>query len=322
MRNMLVGICALFGAVVSTPTPAAEWALQAALGAGMREDTFTWNVASDLAGLASPNVLSELRWRGLRAWALHGSLRAMWRRWLLAGEAEYGHIGAGRAEDSDYARNNKALEWSRSVSDAGAGWLADAALGIGRVFSLGGGWTLTPWLGHMWHRQSLRMRRGVQVIARRVSLGGTITNPPPLGPFPGLDSTYDAEWWGPWWGAEMAWHHGSWVFALNARWMRGDYRAWADWNLRQDLAHPVSFRHRASAHGQVWRIRIARRIRWGEWAFIVSERRFLAGPGVDQSYDVQGRPSVAVRLNEVRWIAKAILLQVCISFGRETRLAP
>jgi len=69
------------------------------------------------------------------------------------------------------------------------------------------------------------MTDGVQII-------------PASGPFPGLASSYDAQWIGPWLGAEaLIEAERGWSIMANFEYHLADYSASANWNLRTDLAH-------------------------------------------------------------------------------------
>lgn len=272
------------------------------LDAGWRHDQLDWNIANDLTGTTTPNVLSELRWRNLRIWEGRVGAEAEARRVVFRGHAGYGAIASGVNEDSDYAGNHRSLEWSRSRNDAGAGYVADVVGGLGWRWGDREGLGIAPMAGYAWHRQSLRMRNGNQVLSRVVTINGVTYRPPPLGPFPGLNSTYEAEWQGPWLGAELDWRHAAWSMRLTGRYEWSRYRAKANWNLRADLARPVSFRHRAHGHGWVAGFRLERVLTaavrlgvGGEW------RRFDTNPGTDTTYMADGTVGGVTRLNGVHW---------------------
>ena len=96
-----------------------------------------------------------------------------------------------------------------------------------------------PLLGYSYNQQNLIISDGFQTI----STPG-VTHPG--GPFPGLASTYETEWFGPWLGLDLIATVNE-KITLSAgfehRWT--SYKAEANWNLRGDLAHPTSFEHSA-----------------------------------------------------------------------------
>jgi len=285
------------------------------LDAGWRQDRLNWNIASDPTGRATPNVLSELRWRRLSIAQVRGVVEAEDRGVVFRASADYGGIMRGVNEDSDYAGNNRTLEWSRSRNDAGAGYVADLDGGLGWRWRLDRALSLTPMIGYAWHRQSLRMRNGVQVVAKAVVIGGVLYRAPPLGPFSGLNSSYDAEWKGPWVGLDVLWRSGAWTMRGAARYERADYRGWANWNMRPDLAHPVSFRHKARGSG--WQLAGSMEHRWSaQWKLtlkiLLSDFR-LRYPGSDTTIFSTGS-TVKTRLNGVRWYSQSLMFGTSYGF--------
>lgn len=72
------------------------------------------------------------------------------------------------------------------------------------------------------------------------------------GSFEGLNSTYDAKREGVWLGFDLVWEISEGLdFSGTFEYYWADYEGEADWNLRDDFAHPVSFRHDADGTGTV-----------------------------------------------------------------------
>jgi hypothetical protein len=96
-----------------------------------------------------------------------------------------------------------------------------------------------PLLGYSYNQQNLIISDGFQTIS-------TPGFAHPGGPFPGLASTYETEWVGPWLGLDLIAPVNE-KITLSAgfeyRWTSN--KAEANWNLRGDLAHPTSFEHSA-----------------------------------------------------------------------------
>jgi hypothetical protein len=87
------------------------------------------------------------------------------------------------------------------------------------------------------HQQSLTMYDGQQTVPAN----GTIT---------GLNNSYDAQWKGSWLGVDALLGLGENIsFNATVEFHKVDYSAEANWNLRADFAHPVSFRHVAKGYG-------------------------------------------------------------------------
>lgn len=277
------------------------------LDAGWRQDDLHWDIASDPTGSLTPNVLSELRWKHVQSFQTALTAEAEDRHVVFRSRAAYGRIGKGLNEDSDYAGDNRTLEWSRSRNDASAGYTADVSGALGWRFEPAGAWSFVPLAGYAWHRQFLRMRNGYQVVSKVVTINGVTYQAPPLGPFTGLDSRYIANWHGPWLGVELDWHGAAWQARMTGRYEWNRYRGEANWNLRQDLAHPLSFLHRARGHGWHFQARVERRI--SEQLILGLDTgfsRFDTRAGTDTSYLSTGGTGGVTRLNGVHWRSASI----------------
>ncbi len=201
-----------------------------------RSEDLKWHFAA-----AGVNVRSELSWddvesTGLEAAAqipLPGSLE-------LRGQIGYGRIFDGEIQDSDYNGSNRTLEFSRSISQTDRGSVWDASLGLGWKRALGLRFAITPFVGVSYHQQNYNIRDGLQVVALL---------PSSLGPIAGLDSDYEGEWYGFFFGAEVR-HRWSERLDLRASFTSHafEYRADAFFNLRTDLGDP-SFSHKTTAEG-------------------------------------------------------------------------
>ena len=215
--------------------------------AGYRRDDLDWNIAGDTNG-NNPNILSELTWDDLEIFQLKFQNKTVIPNiFYLRAAVSYGWIYDGEVQDSDYAGDNRTFEFSRSNNSADDGDVWDASVGIGYPLRLGVNeiWTITPLVGYSYHEQNLTITDGKQTI-------------PPLGSFPGLDSTYETQWKGPWIGLDLhikAKKAETWpqriepYFSIEYHW--ADYDAEADWNLRPDFEHPKSFEHEADGNGWI-----------------------------------------------------------------------
>ena len=288
--------------------------IEVEMGYGYRQDSFDWNIAGDLQG-DNPNVLSELKWEDLLIHEARLGLQAELKNaFVLKGSISYGVIVSGDNRDSDYAADNRNLEFSRSINDADKGHTLDGQLGVGYRFQfISESISVVPLAGYSYHRQYLTMTDGYQEI--------TWPGGPPLGPFNGLDSSYDAEWQGPWIGLEMTldadkftktFSPVSFYAAWEYHW--ADYYAEADWNLRDDFMHPKSFEHEADGSGMVASLGVCIRLndRWlvtlgyetEEWS---TER------GVDRVF-LENNSTIKTRLNEVNWHSDVIHFGCSVRF--------
>ena len=216
----------------------------------------------------------------------------------------YGWILAGDVQDSDYESDDRTDEYSRSCSDGRGGYLLHALTGLGYRFDLRAApITLLPIIGIAFNRQAMVMTDGVQVV----SVPPRSTRP--LAPITGLDSSYTANWLNIWIGLDAE-------YRITSRVSVGAvvsvhpalYYAEADWNLRPDFEHPVSFVHRALGLGLCADLSVG----------IELSRRFLlegrlaldywfGGPGVDETFFAAGY-SVETQLNEVVWSSAQFFL--------------
>lgn len=293
------------------------------LNLGYRVDQLDWNIANNTSG-GSPNVLSELTWKDLKIFemSLDGFLEVGNENFTHLSTVVKTHIGYGQStsgnnRDSDYAGDNRTLEFSRSYADSEAQTL-DLSVALGLKFPLGkSGFHLTPLFGYSYQRQDLRDTHGNQVISDQANLSVLYPSDvvPPLGPFPGLNSSYDAYWYGPWLGLDTD-------YVVNDRlkltggveYHLANYSGKADWNLRGDFDHPLSFRQDATGSGILatlgveygfaahWSLRLSGNYQvWNTGHG--SHRAFLAAGGTEST-----------RLNEVNWESYALQTGVSYRF--------
>ncbi len=280
------------------------------LSAGYRVDNLDWTIAGDING-NNPNVLSELTWDDVESYQvkLQGSL--VWPNFIaVKGFADYAWIFDGDNQDSDYLGDNRTFEFSRSNNSTDDGFLWDASLAIGYPYRFGRPiiGTITPLLGYSYHEQNLNISNGNQTI-------------PDQGPFPGLDSSYDTEWKGPWIGLDLRFkareittfaHRFETYVAYEYHW--ADYHAEADWNLRDDFAHPKSFEHDADGNG--WKIGAGFNL-WlhHNWAlnFNYEYQDWSTDSGTDKVFFSDGS-TAKTKLNEVNWSSYALSLGVSLRF--------
>ncbi|MHC1761425.1 MAG: hypothetical protein AB9917_18320 [Negativicutes bacterium] len=134
MRKILIGmalVCCLFASTAQAATTLEILPTH-------RQDRFTWNKA-DLGG--APNILSELKWKNLRIYAIKGVLRHdTGRRTFLGATGSFGWIYSGTNQDSDYEQNDRQGEFSRTYANAGDGRVLDVSLGLDH--SLGKNWSI------------------------------------------------------------------------------------------------------------------------------------------------------------------------------------
>lgn len=217
--------------------------------AGYRRDELDFNIAGPNG---NPNIISELTWDDLEiATISSGTTLFLDKSWLVNFDFTYGRIFDGNNQDSDYLGDNRTSEFSRSNNGSDEGDVYDISISTGyrwRPKTKEVETEIRPLVGISYHAQNLKMTDGVQ----------TLSAPPqamPLGPFSGLNSTYDATWFGPWLGVDSAFKFDE-KFQLNLglEYHYAFFDATANWNLRQDFQHPESYTHEAEGYGIIARV--------------------------------------------------------------------
>ncbi len=278
-----------------------------------RTARFGWSIAG-----RDVDVLSELTWDDLTILEIRarGDF-VLNRRFFLEAALGGGPILHGENRDSDYAGSGRTKEFSRSENDGGGGevWEGRVAAGY-RFYPHRAGAesrvSVTPLVGFSYLRQDLRLTHGRQTI----SIPQLSPLPlPPVGPIRGLDSTYDARWEGPFAGVEASLAIGrrqEIAGRLSLHW--ADFYGQANWNLRDDFAHPKSFEQEASDSGVVVS---------GRWTFTTLNRSKLSvlvgyeswstGSGIDRTFLATGAVETG-GLNEVHWRALTLGLGATFPF--------
>jgi hypothetical protein len=272
--------------------PATAWESSVELYGGYRQDNLSWSIAG-IDG--SPNILSELSFDDVVSLEVGVDLDL---RAPVGFEAEialrYGEIVDGSNRDSDYMGDDRTGEWSRSDNAVDDDDVWDTSVGIG----WGIDWTdrrsgrsarFTPMIGYAINQQNLRLSDGVQTI-------------PPSGSFPGLDSTYQSEWRGPWIGLHSLYEGAPrWQLGLDLEFHWGDYEAVADWNLRTDLQHPRSFEHDADGRGLRLLLEGIRQLgRRSDLTLRLGLEDWETDAGTDRIYLADGSV-VSTRFNGAQW---------------------
>lgn len=269
------------------------------LSTGIRGDNLDWNIAG---ANGFPNVLSELTWTDVESVIFKGNLRLATRDGLyFRGYIDWGTVFDGTNQDSDYAGNDRTMEFSRSNNNADDGSVWDFSGGLGFVYHANYSLDVIPVAGFSVHKQNLTLSDGFQTI-------------PLVGPFPGLDSTYRALWYGPWIGVDLLYSKERLSFGGTAELHYAGYRAEANWNLRPDLAHPKSFEHITDGLGLEFSLRADYNLdeSWSVGGNF-DARFWQTFSGTDRTFLVNGS-IFNTDLNEVNWQSLAFMLNLDYSF--------
>ncbi|OGQ63390.1 MAG: hypothetical protein A3I81_03350 [Deltaproteobacteria bacterium RIFCSPLOWO2_02_FULL_55_12] len=275
--------------------------------AGKRVDNLDWNISGVSPYGNVVNVLSELTWTDLESYQAMAKARIYLDRVYIRSYAGYAFITSGENQDSDYRGDNRTLEYSRSNNKTDDGSLWDFSAGMGYLFRFAtpaGALDIIPVAGLSYHKQNLALTDGFQ----------TISPTGDVGPFSGLDSTYEARWAGPWAGVDLSYSYRKLSLLGSFEYHLAYYRAEADWNLRTDFAHPVSFEHWATGTGVVISLgaEYAMERNWS-LAGRFDLQDWSASDGTDRTYFSDGTAS-DTPLNDVNWDSKAIMLGVNYKF--------
>lgn len=259
---------------------------------GYRTGDLDWNIAGTNN---IPNILSELTWSDLEIYQfnLNGSI-SFENHIYLKTQYSLGVVADGKNQDSDYANNNRTAEFSRSNNDVTGNNIYDIGLGLGYEFDLTNSQgtfpiQFVPLFGYSYQVMNFNIVNGFQTI-------------PATGSFSGLNSTYRSEWSGWWAGFELRVKPiQNWELMFGYDIHKADYNAEADWNLRTDLDHPVSFENNADANGVKWNVTVDYQLN-EQWflRLMMDHQKWHSKRGTNKINFVGGNSSYAV-LNEVNW---------------------
>lgn len=275
--------------------------LELSYGYGPRDENLRWAISGDITGNA-PNIMSELTWRNLKGHEHYVGLNySAPSGWMGRADIRIADFrSGGEVQDSDYKLDNRQGEYSRSLSATHGSNARDVALLIGqrRYLDEAITWSITPVIGVSRNVTDLRMNDGMQAI-------------PASGPYPDLNSSYRARFDSimagaetRWWftqtlGLDMKWHH-SWF----------NYSAEANWNLRTQFQHPVSFYHEGQGVDDRWVLGLLARVN-SEWTMELSHsiRKGMFQNGLDVSNLANGARQNTL-LRDVEWSSAATSLVV------------
>ena len=271
---------------------------------GYRKDDLDWNIAADSTGTVTPNILSELKWKNVQRYQIESQIAYTAPSTSavkgLHAEGSLAHATAysGDNQDSDYNENNRVDEFSRSNNDASEGTAVGARAALGfRIpikedpYSNSQHLGITPVIGYAIEDQDYSMKNGVQTI-------------PNFGAFSGLDSSYDASWKAPFVGVRFDVGNDDNAFNLAMDYLKGNYSAEANWNLREEFMHPKSFEHDADATGWKFGFNYRHELMEGLGFFASADFQiWKAENGRDTVFFTDGT-TINTRLNEVNWTSQ------------------
>ncbi len=282
---------------------------------GYQTGDLIFSIAGNDAG-SDPNVLSELEYNDLKIFQYGVDIKATLKHAYIRGELYFGNIVDGESIDSDYGSDNRNDLWAKSVAKVKDDGVYGFNLCFGYQFAmLNKRLNIAPLIGYSYHAQDMRVTDGVWTEAAPSPYWGyednatDVTLPEPGTELPGLDSTYDAEWKGVWTGADISLElFRNFFITSSLEFHLVEYEATADWNLRDDLAHPVSFIQESDGTGTAVRAGIC--YVFGNHINLGLEgslEEWSTDEGTDVTYSSEGFTGTT-QLNEVKWKSKSISL--------------
>lgn len=258
----------------------------------------TWNIAAGPGSNFSPNVLSEISFDGVKIRG--GGVAIAYLNKLndriafyVEGDLSRSSGGTGKARDSDYLGDNRTEEFSRTYAEAkGHGSYRDeAALGFKYRWLSTRGHYFSVLIGMSEVGFDVNMTDGVQFIPEEN--GGL--------QILGLDSSYDAKFKAQFVGvmSEHAFSFGT--FGLRIERHQVEFDAKANWNLRSDLAHDVSFAQTGEGDGYIATVGYSYALNESWDCYLnVTKQNLAISDGYDHTFMSDGSGFVS-RLNEVRF---------------------
>ncbi len=205
--------------------------------AGYRQDELDWSTRDPLE---TSDPITKIKWEDLQIADFNLTLNfTSCNNWYFRANGDYGRIYSGHAVDSDYAVDidgGKPHLLNKNHANAGRGDVFDVSGVGGYVFkSSGGRLAIAPVIGYTHSEQHLHLYDAKTVYDAME----------PIGPLPGVHSTYKTRWYGGVAGYDLLLN-----MNCNLRFygiiqaQMGNYRAKTHWNLRDDIDGFVQHRAR------------------------------------------------------------------------------
>jgi len=198
----------------------------------------SWSIAGNNNG-SNPNILSELSWRNLTDYILTiNHSQPFFEDFQIVSSVSLGVVKNGSVTDSDYFGDDRTFEFSRSVSNS-QGRISTWHFGLShhsriRLPNLADTIYTQNTLGWMSKQIHLTMENGKQILPFRDYIAN-------------LNSSYSSTWQGIYVATDNAIRTGrKLVIGIKMSMLFGQYHAQANWNLRSDFQHPVSFEHESN----------------------------------------------------------------------------
>lgn len=236
MKSIVAALSLLMVGFAHAQTQSLDVDVLIEAGIGYRQDQLDWNI-----GNLPTDILSELQYQDIKASqpVVAVSILAPYNI-IVKGQYADGDINTGLAYDYDFNGSRSDI-YLLSKSHL-KGSLTDLNVQISKKYFLNN-LSASVDVGWSKHQQKLNSFDGFQLI-------------PNYGAFNGLDNHYDVMWQGKFLGTTLGFDiTKKWYVDLGLRYHFFEYKAVADWNLRKEFAHPLSFEHLINA--EAWEQNLA-----------------------------------------------------------------
>ena len=234
VRPVIAGLMVLNIAAVSC---ASDMTVRIAPTAALRADAFSWSEGDD------GRWESVLDWNTLLILQAGLELEALLEDdegtgFTFAGMFSVGSILSGESSDRDYSYGDLTIESFSDTEGEVSDWRAEVGYRF-RIdeFAFNRTWYLDILVGYSQHNMDLENRNLLQTLPDPDSRAGAV-------------ASYDSTWEGPYLGGQVMLDvSGPLVFYGRLTISKTDFSGVADWKLRTDFAHPVSFEQEADGWG-------------------------------------------------------------------------
>lgn len=255
----------------------------------------SWSISAGPGTNYTPNILSELSFRNVKSRGAGLTLAYLNKlndhiAFYVEGDLSDGDIQSGNIRDSDYLGDNRTGEFSRSYSEASGDSYQNkqGAMGFKYRWLSNHGHYFSVLVGTSDFQYDIQMRDGIQAIP--LELAGSA--------LPGLNSSYDSTFSTQYFAliTEHVFSFGT--LGLRLEQHQIEFDAKANWNLRDDLAHPTSFAQTGEGNGHAIVVGYSYAIDPSWDIYLNLHRRHnVVDDGYDHTFASDGS-SVVTRLNK------------------------
>lgn len=245
------------------------------LTAVQQHDDFKWAISGDLNG-QNPNILSEVSWKDLRSTGFRIEAEIPFKRkFFIKSNFSQLYIVKGTVTDIDYAEDGRRSPIFRADLNSNDGYFNNYQLQIGTYLRFKK-IKMSPYLGYVYQKQFLTLSDNQL-----------------------LNSNYASFYKGMTAGVDISKNIGNFNVKTSTQYHQVGYTGYADWNLIDEFAHPISFKHLAKGFVVSQNVGLGYKISNFVYTFLNVEYGYWStGAGIDELYYADGRIA-RTRLNDV-----------------------